>query len=60
MEAYYILGSIGLLCFCFVLSLLMDSIYSSQEIIIRQKPKQKPVANNYEYDDDDDDLIINE
>ena len=57
MEAYYILGSIGLLCFCFILSFVMDIIYSSKEIIIRKKPQYKPVVNNYEYDDD---LIINE
>jgi hypothetical protein len=57
MEAYYILGSLGLVCFCFVLSLVMDIIYSPREIIVRKKLQHEPVVNDYESDDD---LLINE
>lgn len=57
MEAYYILGSLGLLSFVFIFSLVMDTIYSPKDIVIRKKPEYKPVVNDYELDDD---LLINE
>jgi hypothetical protein len=57
MEAYYILGSLGLLSFVFIFSLAMDIIYSPKDIVIRKKPEYKPVANDYELDDD---LLIDE
>lgn len=57
MDAYYILGSLGLLSFFFILSLVMDTIYSPKDVVIRKKPEYKPVVNHYELDDD---LLINE
>ena len=53
MEVYYILGSLILLSFVFIVSLIMDIIYSPKDIIVRKKP----VVNDYKLDDD---LLIDE
>lgn len=50
MDAYYILGGVALISFSFILSLIMDSIYSVKdpEVVYRKIIKKSPVNKDYE------------